>query len=129
MDLNPKLVKKNILIVDDTMSIRHLVKGSLRACGFNNILETGDGLNAQDILKKNSIDLVISDWEMPNMSGIELFESMQNNTGLKNVSFILLTQHSSKEKVTRALDVGITNYVVKPFTPEGIINKVIDVLQ
>ena len=55
MDLNPTLVKKNILIVDDTMSIRHLVKGSLRACGFNNITETGDGLNAQKILKKNSI--------------------------------------------------------------------------
>lgn len=127
--MDAALANKHILIVDDTMSIRHLIRTSLRAHGFNNIVEAGDGLSAFKVLQRGEVELVISDWEMPKMDGIELFENILNDSKCKNTPFILLTKHGGKEKVTEAISKGIKNYIVKPFTPEVVINKVIEVLQ
>ena len=73
--------------------------------------------------------VIISDWEMPNMNGIDLFKNLQENEKHKDKPFILLTRHNSKEKVTEAVSAGISLYVIKPFTPEKVINKVLEVLK
>ncbi len=123
------LANKSILIVDDSISIRHLLKGILRAGEFDSIIESGDGQQALKALGKGEIGLIICDWEMPNMNGIELFEAIMNDKILKNIPFILLTAQVDKKKVTEALTKGIKNYIIKPFTPEAVINKVKEVLK
>jgi two-component system, chemotaxis family, chemotaxis protein CheY len=120
---------KLILIVDDSISIRHLLKGILRSGGFNNIVESGDGQQALKVLGKGEIGLIICDWEMPNMNGMELFEVILNDENINNTPFILLTAQVDKKKVTEALAKGIKNYIIKPFTPEVVINKVREVLK
>ncbi len=119
-----------ILIVDDSMSIRHLIKAALRSYEFYNAIEAEDGQRALKTLrKKNKIGLVISDWEMPNMDGVELFENMLKDSKLSNIPFILLTSHGEKDKVKHAITRGIKNYIVKPFTPQIVHSKVKAVLQ
>lgn len=123
------MANKAILIVDDQGYLRQLIRTSLGSQGFTNLMEASDGMNASRMLEKNKVDLVICDWEMPNMDGMELFADLQKKTGLKDTPFILLTKHGDKGKVTRAIGAGIKNYIVKPFTPEIIIGKVMDILQ
>jgi len=122
---------KHVLIVDDSMSIRHLIKAALRLYDFHNAIEAEDGQRALKMLseKKNNIELVISDWEMPNMDGVELFENMHKDPKLTKIPFILLTSHGDRDKVKQAITRGIKNYIVKPFTPEIVLNKVKAVLQ
>ena len=129
MDLAPVLADKHILIVEDDMSIRHLIKVSLRTYGFRHLHEAVDGERAVAKLKTVNVDLIISDWDMPNMDGIGLFKSVQSDEKNKDKPFILLTKHNSKEKVSEAVSAGISLYVIKPFTPEKVINKVLEVLK
>ena len=129
MSLHPKLANKSIMIVDDQVTLRSLIKASLSSHGFENLMEASDGEKASKLLASKKVDLVISDWEMPNMDGLTLFNTLQNQESQKDIPFILLTKHDSKEKVTKAIKSGIKNYIVKPFTPGAIINKVVDILQ
>ncbi len=122
------LANKYILVVDDSMSIRQLLKGSLKSAGFDNVIESGDGQQALKILGKGEVGLVICDWEMPNMDGMTLFENMKNYKDLIDIPFILLTGQVDKEKVKEAITKGIKYYIIKPFTPEVVINKVKEVL-
>lgn len=129
MGINAKLAKKQILVVDDQSYLRQLIRTTLSASGFENLLEAKNGAIALKKLEQNKVDLVISDWEMPELDGLKLFEGMQSNPRLKDTPFILLTKHSSTEKVKEAIKLGITNYVVKPFTPDAIMSKVFNVVQ
>ena len=129
MEIPPALLNKRILIVDDDMSIRHLIKVALRTYGFNKFVEATDGARALKQLEKSGIDLIICDWEMPNMDGLELYQALQQNAGLNDIPFILLTANSGKDKVMEAINSGVTLYVVKPFTPRVITEKIVDVLK
>lgn len=129
LNMDNALANKNILIVEDAMTIRHLLKTVLRSNGFHNTIESEAGEKALKVLNKDEIGLVISDWEMPNMNGLELFENIMNDIKLNNIPFILLTSFGDKDKVKLALSKGIKNYIVKPFTPEIVINKVTQILQ
>ncbi len=129
MEITPKIAKKNILIVEDAISMRHTIKASLRAQGFTCLIEAGDGQQALNLMKSKKIHLVICDWMMPIMSGPELFKELQSDNKYKNIPFVLLTGNDQKDSVTEALKIGIKHYVVKPFNPQKLSDKVFDLLQ
>ena len=122
-------LKMKILIVDDIASMRRIVFDSLSQIGFNNIIEAKDGENALKILKLNKIDLILCDWNMPKMSGLELLKFVRNDEKLKNIPFIMVTAEGKKENVIDAVKAGVNNYIVKPFNTESLKGKIASVLK
>jgi two-component system chemotaxis response regulator CheY len=118
MDLSMK-----ILIVDDFATMRRIMKNILKQIGFSNIIEADDGTTAMEELKKTSVDLIISDWNMPKMTGLDLLKKVRSTDGLKDVPFLMVTAEAQKQNVIDAVQAGVTNYVVKPFTAEAISEK------
>ena len=108
----------NILIVDDFATMRRIIKGVLKQLGFSNLVEAVDGENALEELRKGKIDLIVSDWNMPNMTGLELLKIVRADKNLKNIPFLMVTAEGQKESVLKAVQAGVSNYIVKPFTPE-----------
>ncbi|MBE9547099.1 MAG: chemotaxis response regulator CheY [Proteobacteria bacterium] len=119
MDKNMK-----ILVVDDFATMRKVIKNLLKQIGFENITEAEDGTSALRTLKSQEIDFVISDWNMPNMSGIELLKAVRADDDLKSVPFLMVTAEALKENVVIAVKAGVNNYVVKPFTAEVLSEKI-----
>lgn len=110
-----------ILVIDDMPSIRDLVKNTLKGMGFKNILEAGDGEEGLKILLQNNsagsnIQLVISDWNMPKMKGLELLKQVRATAEWVNLPFVLLTSESERDQVTEAVLAGVSQYIVKPFS-------------
>jgi len=118
MDLSMK-----ILIVDDFATMRRIMKNILKQIGFSNIIEADDGTTAMEELKKTAVDLIISDWNMPKMTGLDLLKNVRGTDGLKDVPFLMVTAEAQKQNVIDAVQAGVTNYVVKPFTAEAISEK------
>ena len=108
----------NVLVVDDFATMRRIIKGVLKQLGFSNIIEAEDGTVALNELKKEKIGLIVSDWNMPNMSGLELLKAVRGDGNLKGIPFIMVTAEGQRENVIEAVKSGVTNYVVKPFTSE-----------
>ena len=123
MDLNIK-----ILVVDDFPAIRLLIKGTLKQLGFNNIIEAEDGIMALRILEEKNFGLILADWNMPNMSGLDLLKAVRNDENLKNIPFIMVTAEGQQESVVKAAKAGISNYIMKPFSPDILIEKIEKVL-
>lgn len=117
-----------ILIVDDFATMRKILKNLLFQMGFKNVIEADDGTTALEVLAKEKVDLIISDWNMPKMTGIELLKAVRNDENLKSVKFIMVTAESQKENVIEAIKLGVNQYVVKPFTPEVLREKLEKVL-
>ena len=117
--------KVSVLVVDDALFIRDLLKKSLRA-NFSGIQieEAVNGLKAKQILSNQSFDLILCDWEMPEMSGLELLEWFRQQPQFKAVPFIMVTSRGDKENVVQAIQAGVTDYVGKPFTQEQLTSKV-----
>ena len=113
-----------VLVVDDFATMRRIVKGVLRQMGFDKIVEAEDGSIALEALKKEEIGLIVSDWNMPNMTGLDLLKAVKGDDGLKGIPFIMVTAEGLKENVLEAVKVGVTNYIVKPFTPEAFSEKI-----
>lgn len=110
-----------ILVIDDMASIRDLVKNQLRVMNFTEILEAEDGLEGWSIIENqyaqaNPIELVISDWNMPKMKGLELLKKVRSNPTFVQLPFILLTSEAEREQVTEAVMAGVSQYIVKPFS-------------
>lgn len=110
-----------VLIIDDMPSIRDLVKNQLKAMGFKNIQEASDGEEALRILiqsntPSSSIQLVISDWNMPHMKGIDLLKHIRSTAEWRNLPFVLLTSEAERDQVTEAVLAGASQYIVKPFS-------------
>ena len=118
MDLSIK-----ILIVDDFATMRRILKNILKQLGFVNISEADDGTTALEQLKSGHFDLIISDWNMPKMTGLDLLKNVRSSDGLKDVPFLMVTAEAQKQNVIDAVQAGVTNYVVKPFTAEAISEK------
>ena len=114
-----------ILIVDDFSTMRRIVKGCLKELGFNNITEAEDGKIALDKLKNggHSFKLVISDWNMPNCTGLEFLKRVRADSRFKNLPFLLLTAEGEAEQVKEAILAGVDGYVLKPFTHESLTQK------
>jgi len=112
-----------VLVVDDFATMRRIMKNILKQIGFTNILEADDGTTALEELKNNSIDLIISDWNMPKMTGLELLKTVRATEELKDIPFLMVTAEAQKQNVIDAVQAGVSNYVVKPFTAEAISEK------
>lgn len=112
-----------ILVVDDFATMRRIVKGVLKQLGFTNIIEAEDGTNALEELKKEKVGLIVSDWNMPNMTGLDLLRAVREDMNLKSIPFLMVTAEGQKENVVEAVKAGVNNYIVKPFTPETFNEK------
>ena len=112
-----------VLIVDDFASMRRIVKNTLKQIGFKNILEADDGTTALAMLKEQKIDLVLADWNMPKMSGLELLKTVKKDDALKTIPVLMVTAEAQKENVIEAIQAGVSNYIVKPFTPDSMKQK------
>jgi len=108
----------NVLVVDDFATMRRIIKGVLKQLGFSNLIEAEDGEAALKELRKEKIGLIVSDWNMPNMTGLELLKAVRADDNLKNIPFLMVTAEGQKENVIQAVQAGVSNYIVKPFTPE-----------
>ncbi|HEX16214.1 MAG TPA: response regulator [Deltaproteobacteria bacterium] len=117
-------MEMKILIVDDFATMRKILKNILKDLGYTDLLEAEDGKAALDILKKEKVDLVISDWNMPNMDGLSLLKAIRADDALKDTPVLMVTAEAQKQNVIEAVKAGVNNYVVKPFTPEVIKEKI-----
>jgi two-component system, chemotaxis family, chemotaxis protein CheY len=119
MDLNIK-----ILIIDDFATMRKILKNILKQIGFKNISEADDGKSALKILKKEHFDLILSDWNMPEISGLELLNGVKSDNELKNIPFVMVTAEAQKDNILEAVKAGVNSYIVKPFTAETVGEKI-----
>jgi len=119
-------VNKNlkILVVDDFATMRKVIRNLLKQGGFENIVEAEDGVAALKILQSQKVDFVISDWNMPNMSGLELLKAVRGSDDLKELPFLMVTAEALKDNVVAAVKAGVSNYIVKPFTAEVLTEKI-----
>jgi len=116
-------LKIKVLVVDDFPTMRRIVKNLLKQLGFENIDEAEDGAQALSKLKGGGFGLVVSDWNMPVMEGIDLLKHVREDEGLKTMPFLMVTAEAEKDKVITAIKAGVDNYVVKPFTAEVLKEK------
>jgi len=112
-----------VLVVDDFATMRRIVKGVLKQLGFKDIIEADDGTTALNELKKEKVGLIVSDWNMPKMTGLDLLKKVRGDEQLKEIPFIMVTAEGQKENVIEAVKAGVSNYIVKPFTPETLSEK------
>ncbi len=113
-----------ILIIDDMMTMRKIVRKALTTLGFSDIEEAADGQLAwAKINEKNDFQLIISDWNMPNCSGLDLLKRVRSDGRFRALPFVLLTAEGEMHQVKEALIAGVDSYVLKPFTPESLKEK------
>jgi two-component system chemotaxis response regulator CheY len=119
-------VNKNlkILVVDDFATMRKVIRNLLKQGGFENVVEAEDGVAALKVLQSQKVDFVISDWNMPNMSGLELLKAVRGSDDLKELPFLMVTAEALKDNVVAAVKAGVSNYIVKPFTAEVLNEKI-----
>ncbi|MBF0266462.1 MAG: response regulator [Gammaproteobacteria bacterium] len=117
-----------ILIVDDMSSMRGVIKMFLTEGGFHNLTEASNGQTALSLLKTQKFDLVICDWDMPGMTGLELLEQMKKEENLMKIPFIMLTATSRQEKVQKAIELGVNDYISKPFQPQRLLGKLVKII-
>lgn len=121
--------KIRVLVVDDFPTMRRIVKNILKQIGFENIDEAENGKDAFKKLKSGDYGLVVSDWNMPVMDGLEFLKNVRNDSQLKDIPFLMVTAEAEKEKVVEAIKAGVDNYIVKPFTGEVLKEKLEKIAQ
>lgn len=117
-----------VLIVDDFQNMRQVVVDSLKSIGCEEIFEAEDGFIALKKLKEEAFDLVISDWHMPNMSGLELVKEMRATLELNKVPVLMITSEAKRDLIIAVAKAGANGYILKPFTPEVLKEKVDKIL-
>ena len=117
-------LKMKVLVVDDFSTMRRIVKNLLKQIGFTNIDEAEDGEDAYAKLKDGGFGFVVSDWNMPNLDGLGLLKKVREDAELKELPILMVTAEAEKEKVITAIQAGVNNYVVKPFTGELLKEKI-----
>ena len=113
-----------VLVVDDFSTMRRIVKNILRQLGFVNITEADDGTTAWDIINSEKIDFIVSDWNMPQMTGIELLRKVRSSEEYADTPFLMVTAEALQENIIEAIQAKVSNYIVKPFTAETLKQKI-----
>ncbi len=113
-----------ILVVDDMSTMRRIVKNILKHLGFNNLEEAENGQEALTKLKADTYGFVVSDWNMPVMMGIDMLRAIRADEKLKKIPVLMVTAEAQKENLMEAVQAGVSNYVVKPFTAETMQEKI-----
>lgn len=112
-----------ILVVDDSSTMRRIIKNTLQRLGYEDILEAEHGVQAWGILDSTEIQILITDWNMPEMNGLELVKKVRADERYKDIPIIMVTTEGGKAEVITALKAGVNNYIVKPFTPQVLKEK------
>jgi len=113
-----------ILIVDDFSTMRRIIKNLLRDLGFTNTVEADDGITAIPILNSGSIDFLVTDWNMPGMTGIDLLRHVRADEKLRGLPVLMVTAEAKREQIIEAAQAGVNGYVVKPFTALALKEKI-----
>ena len=113
-----------ILIVDDFSTMRRIIKNLLRDLGFTNTVEADDGITAIPILNTGSIDFLVTDWNMPGMTGIDLLRPGRADEKLRSLPVLMVTAEAKREQIIEAAQAGVNGYVVKPFTALALKEKI-----
>ena len=124
MDKNTKF-----LVVDDFPTMRRIVKNLLADLGYNNVVEADDGQTAIPVLKGGDIEFVVTDWNMPGMTGIELLKAIRSDPATANLPVLMVTAESSKEQIVEAAQAGVSGYIIKPFTAATLKEKLDRIIQ
>ena len=119
MDKNMK-----ILIVDDFSTMRRIIKNLLRDLGFTNTSEADDGKTALPILQAGNFDFLVTDWNMPGMTGIELLKHVRADERLNDMPVLMVTAEAKRDQIVEAAQAGVNGYVVKPFTAAALKEKI-----
>lgn len=121
--------KLKTLVVDDMSSMRMMIKAVLREHGIVDVVEAGDGEKAAEILQNKTFQLIICDWDMPKMNGLEFLRHVRTASSTGQMPFIMLTANSDREHVAQAIDAGVNDYLAKPFKPADLMRKIGHVLR
>lgn len=113
-----------ILIVDDFSTMRRIIKNLLRDLGFTNTDEADDGNTALPMLQSSKFDFLITDWNMPGMTGIELLKAVRSNEKINTLPVLMVTAEAKREQIVEAAQAGVNGYVVKPFTAAALKDKI-----
>ena len=113
-----------ILVVDDFSTMRRIIKNLLIELGFPNIVEADDGSTAFPILQEGGVDFLITDWNMPNVPGIELLQKVRGDDKLKNMPVMMVTAEATREQIVQAAEAGVNGYIIKPFTAQTLEDKI-----
>lgn len=129
--MRDEMINKNILIlvIDDNKTMRRIVRTLLNQLGYNNVEEAEDGVSAFNMIKEKNYQLVISDWNMTPITGLELLQQVRAVDAYKNLPFIMVTAESKMENIVEAKNAGANNYIVKPFSASTLeikLNAVLD---
>ncbi|WP_394700561.1 chemotaxis response regulator CheY [Thiomicrorhabdus sp.] len=114
----------NILVVDDFSTMRRIVKNLLKELGFNNLDEADDGETAWPMIQTGKYDFIVSDWNMPKMTGIDLLKHVRADQNLKDLPFLLITAEAKRSQILEAAQAGVDGYIVKPFTAATLNEKI-----
>ena len=112
-----------VLIVDDSMAMRRVEKDMLTSLGFPDITEAADGLQALKMVESRSFDLILMDWRMPVMTGLETLKRLKADPKYQSIPVVMVTSESQKHKIVEAVQAGAANYIIKPFTNEVLKEK------
>ena len=118
-----------ILIVDDFATMRKIVRTLFEKLGFHKLSEAEDGIDALNKLRAAPFDFIVSDWNMPNMMGLDLLKAVRADEQLKDIPFLMITAESQKENVVQAVQAGVSNYVVKPFNQDVVETKLVQIFK
>lgn len=116
--------QNKILVVDDLQVMKRLMRQYLNDMGFQNVLEAGNGSDALLILKTEKVDLIISDWMMPDMDGLMLLKEVRKDDALKGIPFLMVTLLDQKEKIVQAAQAKVSDYIIKPINAQVFQEKV-----
>lgn len=122
-------VNMKFLVVDDFSTMRRIVKNLLKELGFSNLEEAEDGVDALNKLRGGGFDFVVSDWNMPNMTGIDLLRAIRADATLKHLPVLMVTAEAKRENIIEAAQAGASGYVVKPFTAATLDEKLKKIFQ
>jgi len=118
-----------ILFVEDSPTMRRIIANSLQRLGYSDIIEAENGVDALDKLEGKKIDLLVTDWNMPEMNGADLVKTIRNMPEYANLPIVMITTRGMKDDVVTAMKLGVNGYVIKPFTPDVLKSKLDAVLK
>ncbi len=120
---------KTILFVEDSPTMRRIIANSLKRLGYSDIIEAENGVDALDKIEGKTIDLLVTDWNMPEMNGADLVKSIRAMPEYETLPIVMITTRGMKDDVMTAMKLGVNGYVIKPFTPEILRTKLEAILK
>ncbi|KIM09840.1 MAG: chemotaxis protein CheY [Sulfurovum sp. FS06-10] len=118
----------HFLVVDDSSTMRRIICNTLNNIGYTNVTEAEDGIDALKKMKETQFDAIMTDWNMPRMNGLELVKSARQMERYKDTPIVMITTEGGKREVITAIKEGVNNYIIKPFTPQILKEKLQDII-